>query len=74
MLALKFKNEDERDGVKKKLIKNNVYPPIIWDLESYIPEDFAYERNLSKRILTVPVDQRYGFTEMSKVVEILNSR
>ena len=73
ILTLKFKNENERDSIRKRLVENDVYPPVLWDLKGYIPEQFSYERNLSKRILMVPIDQRYGPVEMSKVVKILNS-
>ena len=73
ILTLKFKNENERDSMRKRLIENDVYPPVLWDLKAYIPEEFSYERNLSKRILMVPIDQRYGPAEMSKVRDILNS-
>jgi hypothetical protein len=73
ILTLKFKNENERDFIRKKLIENDVYPPVLWDLKAYIPEEFTFERTLSKRILMVPTDQRFGATEMSKVKDILNS-
>lgn len=73
ILNLKFKNENERDFMRKTFIENDVYPPVLWDIKGYIPEEFSYEGSLSKRILMVPIDQRYGPAEMSKVIEILNS-
>lgn len=72
ILTLKFRNRNERDSMRKRLIENDVYPPVLWDLEGYIPEEFSYERSLSERILMVPIDQRYGSAEMSKVREVLN--
>jgi len=72
ILPLRFDSEDERDTMKNLLIKNDIYPPILWDLEKYVPKEYTYERDLGKRILTIPIDQRYDPEILSKVVYILN--
>ncbi len=71
-LPLIFESEEERNRVKKLLIEKDIYPPIHWDLEGIIPKNYSYEHELSKRILSIPIDQRYGKKEMSKVANILN--
>ena len=72
ILPLRFNSEDERDTMKNLLIENDIYPPLLWDLEKYVPKEYNYERDLSKKILTVPIDQRYSPGILSKAVDILN--
>jgi hypothetical protein len=72
LLPLKFKSEEERDFVKNSLIKDDIYPPIVWDIEEYVPSEYIYEREFSKRMLTIPIDQRYTPYELSKPVTIIN--
>ncbi|MEN6292504.1 MAG: hypothetical protein ABFD07_10890, partial [Methanobacterium sp.] len=72
LLPLKFKSESERDLVKNTLIKNDIYPPIIWDIEKYIPSKYNYEHEISKTMLTLPIDQRYNPENLSKVADIIN--
>jgi len=72
MLPLRFRTENERNSVKEALIKNDIYPPLLWDLEEIIPKKFFYERELRKQIMMIPIDQRYAPDDLSKVVELLN--
>jgi hypothetical protein len=71
-LPLRFNSEIERDTMKNLLIENDIYPPILWDLEKYVPKEYTYERDLSKKILTIPIDQRYSPDILSEAVNILN--
>ena len=72
ILPLRFDSASERDTMKNLLIENDIYPPILWDLEKYVPKEYTYERDLGKRILTIPIDQRYSPEILSKAVDILN--
>lgn len=72
LLPLIFKSEEERDLIKNALIKSDVYPPILWDIESYVPREFSYEHEFSKRMLTIPIDQRYAPENLQKAVDIIN--
>jgi phage pi2 protein 07 len=72
LLPLKFESESEREYIKNILIKNYIYPPIRWDIEKYIPSKYSYEHELSKIMLTLPIDQRYEPDDLSKAVDILN--
>lgn len=71
-LPLIFKTQKQRDEVKKQLIKEEIYPPIHWKLPEEVPEKFAYERSLSNRVLSLPIDQRYSEKEMERIVAVLN--
>ena len=72
LLPLRFASEAERDFVKNSLIRKDIYPPILWDIEEFVPHEFTYEHNLSKRMLTIPIDQRYTPEELSKAAVIIN--
>ena len=72
LLPLRFESEDERDFVKNSLIREDIYPPILWDIESFVPRQYVYEHELSKRMLTLPIDQRYTIRDLSKPVTLLN--
>ena len=73
ILLLVFENEEKRNAIKKLLIENNIYPPIHWDLEKIVPKGYLFEHQLSKRILSIPIDQRYNEKNLSRVINILNS-
>jgi hypothetical protein len=72
MLPLIFRDRAERDAMREALIAKEIYPPVHWDIARVIPETFVYEQDLSSKILSIPVDQRYGKKDMSAVVTVLN--
>lgn len=64
---------DERDSLKAKLIENNIFPPIHWELPGNIDkEEFSESWELSNQILTIPCDQRYTLADMQYVVDVIN--
>lgn len=69
---LVFKDEKQREAVKKNLIKNNIYPPVHWQLPELLQQNYLFEKNLSKRILSLPIDQRYDEENLSKTADIIN--
>lgn len=73
MLPLRFETEKKRDSVLKSLIKNDIYPPLLWDLEELVPESFVYEHELRKRIMMIPMDQRYSTDDLSGIADLLNN-
>lgn len=62
---------ENRDEIRKKLRKFNIYCPVHWNV---IKEDWCNKyvdsRYLSKKIITIPIDQRYNFDDMKKVIYI----
>ena len=72
LLPLRFESEGERDLIKNSLISEDVYQPILWDIEAFVPPEYVYEHGFSKRMLTIPIDQRYNQGELSKAVNIIN--
>jgi len=59
----------DRDYVKQELVKRGVYPPIHWNLPSDIDkEEFKTSWEISREILTIPVDQRYEPKDMDYIL------
>ena len=60
----------DRDYIKQELIKRRIYSPIHWNLPPDIDkEEFKGSWEISRHILTIPVDQRYGLSEMDYILE-----
>lgn len=56
---------NNRDSVRKELMKNNIFCPIHW------PD--SKNEELSNRELSLVIDQRYDNFDMKKIADILNS-
>jgi hypothetical protein len=60
-----------RDRVRQALFAEQIYPPTHWPLNGFIPETFAASHALSRHILTLPCDQRYGEDDMERMVSVV---
>jgi dTDP-4-amino-4,6-dideoxygalactose transaminase len=70
---LVFSTNEQRNRARKHLIKNKIYCPIHWEIPPNIDENSYNEaKELSKKILTIPLDQRYGKNEMIRVIKCLD--
>jgi hypothetical protein len=67
---LVFPSETHREVSRLSLIAENIYPPIHW---MPLPGASARSLDLARRILTVPLDQRYGSQDVHRVASILGS-
>jgi len=64
---------ENREDVKRRLIRERIYPPIHWMLPDEISKGgFPISWNISKRILTIPIDQRYKTEDMESITKVLN--
>lgn len=61
----------ERDVVRERLFKKEIYPPIHWDILNDVPVEFVESRELCRQIMTLPCDQRYGEDDMMYVADSL---
>lgn len=65
-----FDTFEDREFIRKKLIKNNIYPIIYW------PLDFDNEKKcnhyITDRILSIPIDERYNNNNINYILKILN--
>jgi len=49
-----------RDHFRSRCIQRALYSPILWPIPPEVPESFTYEHDLSRRLLCIPIDQRYS--------------
>ena len=60
-----------RDSVRKALFQQEIYPPVHWSLEAFVPASFEASHRLAAKIMTLPCDQRYGADDMWRVSMVL---
>jgi len=53
------------------LFDDNIYPPIHWNIDNIVPDEFEESHVLSHHIMTLPCDQRYGKNDMKRMAEIV---
>jgi len=62
----------KRKKIITNLIRNKIYPPIHWNLPKEIDKnEFSASWNISKNILTLPIDQRYEKMDMERMIKCL---
>jgi hypothetical protein len=66
-LVLKFATKKQRDVVKCRLIKKQVYPAVLWD----IPDDQTKASELSRKLLSIHCDARYDSRDMEQLGRII---
>lgn len=61
-----------RDSLQQHLIENRIYCPVHWSLpDCVVEEDHKTSFDISNRILTIPIDQRYDQQHMEYVKRVL---
>jgi len=61
---------EDRDYIKKELIHRGVYPPIHWNLPAEVDqEEYKTPWQISRHILTIPIDQRYETKDMEYILK-----
>lgn len=63
--------DGKRDELQQFLKLNNINTFVEWELPGEISPEFAATRNLSKSILSLPVDQRYKPEDMEAVISCI---
>ena len=57
---------------KKKFHQDNLFVPTFWDRKiETVKNKFFFEKELTKKLIPLPVDQRYSVKEMKKIVRIV---
>jgi hypothetical protein len=62
-----------RERVRRHLINANVFPAVLWPLERTVMPVGHEARELSRRVLSIHCDGRYGTPDMLRIGEILTS-
>ena len=60
-----------RDAVREALFQESIFPPVHWSLKGMVPDEFVESHELSREILTLVCDQRYGPAEMDRTAAIV---
>ncbi len=63
----------DRELFQSCLSKKRVYCPIIWRKPSQVKCEDQVMQYMYEHMICVPIDQRYGDTEMCKIIELLSS-
>ena len=65
---------EQRDQLKKELVKNKIYPPVHWPVPDVISKlDMKNPSDISNKILTIPCDQRYSEEDMKRIIEVITA-
>lgn len=64
---------ENRNDLRDYLVKNGVYASVHWNLPQEVQSSFGNLTDLSKKILTIPCDQRYGESEMEYIVKLIQA-
>jgi len=65
---IKIKN---RNSVQEELFKRNIFPPIHWNIDGFVPNNFLESHQLANQIMTLPCDQRYDESDLNRIADIL---
>lgn len=64
-----LKNKDERDGLKNKLIENQIYCPNHWNIPDVVK--YNIQNNIYNRELSLICDQRYNIDEIINYIKYI---
>jgi hypothetical protein len=62
---------DSRDRVRQSLFADDIFPPVHWLLDGFVPDTFTESHQLTHEIMTLPCDQRYGEADMRRLIHCL---
>lgn len=63
----------ERDHVQQALFAENIYPPVHWPVQTFVPAQFRSSHQLADHIMTLPCDQRYERADLLRMVRIIET-
>ena len=61
----------DRDDLKTSLIRNGIFVATYWPSVLSLPSDLELEKGFTKRMLAIPCDQRYGESELERIIETI---
>ena len=65
-------SDGRRDVLLRELVSLRVFCPVHWRLPAQISEqEYPEAHGLSRQILGLPIDQRYGHDDMQSLIERL---
>lgn len=58
--------------IKKKLIQNRIYVATYWPNVLHWSKENSFEYYLSNNLLALPIDQRYHYQDMKRIIDIIS--
>lgn len=58
-----------RDDTRRKLFAAEIYPPVHWPIQGFVPDHFTESHRLARDIMTLPCDQRYDLSDMERLAD-----
>ncbi len=66
-----FDSNNTREKMRMELIRSNIFPAVLWDLDIQIQKLYKSNQNLSSRMLSIHCDGRYSTDDQLQVAEII---
>ena len=63
---------ENRNQLRKKLKLNRIFCPVHWNISNRFQSKKNFTSSLYKRILTIPIDQRYNKLHLDKIIYKIN--
>lgn len=63
---------ENRDQFRSYLNQNKIYCPVHWPIEDKRLLEYDAVRYISEHIISIPIDQRYGVSDMEYICSIIN--
>lgn len=63
---------ENRDKFRNYLNQNKIYCPVHWPIEDKRLFEYDAVRYISEHIISIPIDQRYGISDMEYLCSIIN--
>lgn len=67
-LVLQFKNKNERELIRKKLMENNIFPAVLWELPKKVDNNIVV---IGEKLLSIHCDGRYNLNDIDYLKETL---
>lgn len=64
---------EDRTAFQKHLVQNSIYAPVVWPKDEQQPVQCEEAENAYEHLLCIPIDQRYDYDDMNRVVEVINN-
>ena len=61
----------EREAARQRLFAEDIYPPVHWPIEKFVPSEFQSSHRLARWIMTLPCDQRCSLDDLDRALAIL---
>lgn len=63
---------ENRSELQKQLALNKIYAPVLWPVPEYYKKLNDLSLYIYNHILAIPIDQRYGSSEMERICDVIN--